>query len=59
MTACCYAESERSWIAGAQDGAWAAFYISGDATDYGNGSRLSALFRKTPPMTPVVRRRCQ
>src|SRR3546814_15934514 len=42
-TTCCYAKSEKSWIADPQGVVWEAFYTSGDATDYGNSPKLSAL----------------
>lgn len=42
-TTCCYAKSEKSWIADPQGVVWEAFYTSGEATDYGNSPKLSAL----------------
>lgn len=45
-TTCCYAKSEKSWIADPQGVVWEAFFTSGDATLYGNGAELSALSAK-------------
>lgn len=42
-TTCCYAKSEKSWIADPQGVVWEAFFTSGDATDYGSSPKLSAL----------------
>src|SRR3546814_17255115 len=39
-TTCCYAKSEKSWIADPQGVVWEAFYTSGDATAYGNSPKL-------------------
>ncbi len=42
-TTCCYARSEKSWIADPDGIAWEAFFTNGDATHYGDSSNLSAL----------------
>ena len=42
-TTCCYAKSEKSWIADPQGVVWEAFYTSGEATVYGDNVDLSAL----------------
>lgn len=42
-TTCCYAKSEKSWIADPQGVVWEAFYTQGDSTDYGNSPVLSAI----------------
>jgi predicted enzyme related to lactoylglutathione lyase len=34
-TTCCYAQSEKSWIADPQNVAWEAFLTTGDSTSYG------------------------
>lgn len=34
-TTCCYAQSEKSWIADPQNVAWEAFLTTGDSTTYG------------------------
>ena len=36
-TTCCYAESEKSWIADPQGLAWETFLTSGESTVYGDG----------------------
>lgn len=42
-TTCCYARSEKSWIADPDGIVWEAFYTDGEATVYGESPRLSAL----------------
>lgn len=42
-TTCCYAKSEKSWIADPDGVIWEAFYTSGEATVYGDSPVLSAL----------------
>jgi catechol 2,3-dioxygenase-like lactoylglutathione lyase family enzyme len=42
-TTCCYAKSEKSWIADPDGVVWEAFYTNGDATVYGESPELSAL----------------
>ena len=42
-TTCCYAKSEKSWIADPDGIAWEAFLTSGDATFYGDSPALSAI----------------
>ena len=42
-TTCCYAQSEKSWIADPDGVVWEAFLTNGDATDYGNSPELSAV----------------
>ncbi|WP_126173748.1 ArsI/CadI family heavy metal resistance metalloenzyme [Altericroceibacterium xinjiangense] len=42
-TTCCYAKSEKSWIADPQGVVWEAFYTSGEATRYGGGPALASL----------------
>lgn len=42
-TTCCYARSEKSWIADPQGVVWEAFFTSGEATVYGDNPELSAL----------------
>lgn len=36
-TTCCYAKSEKSWIADPQGVVWETFHTSGDSVDYGSG----------------------
>lgn len=42
-TTCCYAKSEKSWIADPDGVLWEAFLTSGDATVYGDSPALEAL----------------
>lgn len=42
-TTCCYAQSEKSWIADPQGVVWEAFLTNGDSTSYGNNPGLDQL----------------
>ena len=42
-TTCCYAKSEKSWIADPQGVVWETFFTNGEATDYGDSPQLGAL----------------
>lgn len=42
-TTCCYAKSEKSWIADPQGVVWETFYTTGDATHYGASPELEKL----------------
>ena len=42
-TTCCYAQSEKSWIADPDGVVWEAFLTTGDSTVYGSGSELDQL----------------
>lgn len=42
-TTCCYAKSEKSWIADPDGVVWEAFFTNGEATVYGDSPTLSAL----------------
>lgn len=42
-TTCCYAKSEKSWIADPDGVVWEAFFTDGEATTYGEGPRLGTL----------------
>ena len=42
-TTCCYAKSEKSWIADPDGVVWEAFHTNGEATVYGDSASLSAL----------------
>ena len=42
-TTCCYAKSEKSWIADPQGVVWEAFFTNGEATVYGDDVDLSAI----------------
>ena len=42
-TTCCYARSEKSWIADPDGVVWEAFHTEGEATSYGESPALDAL----------------
>ena len=42
-TTCCYAKSEKSWIADPDGLVWETFYTDGEATDYGDSPALGTL----------------
>jgi catechol 2,3-dioxygenase-like lactoylglutathione lyase family enzyme len=42
-TTCCYAKSEKSWIADPDGVIWEAFFTNGEATIYGDSPALNAL----------------
>jgi len=42
-TTCCYARSEKSWIADPDGVTWEAFYTDGEATTYGDSPALGTL----------------
>jgi catechol 2,3-dioxygenase-like lactoylglutathione lyase family enzyme len=49
-TTCCYAQSEKSWIADPQGVQWEAFLTTGESTVYGRDSlRVDALKVDEPP----------
>ena len=43
LTTCCYARSEKSWIADPDGVVWEAFYTDGEATTYGDSPALGTL----------------
>jgi catechol 2,3-dioxygenase-like lactoylglutathione lyase family enzyme len=42
-TTCCYAQSEKSWIADPEGVAWEVFLTSGEATVYGSGPAIEEI----------------
>ena len=42
-TTCCYAKSEKSWVADPDGIVWEAFYTDGEATSYGDSPELGTL----------------
>jgi catechol 2,3-dioxygenase-like lactoylglutathione lyase family enzyme len=42
-TTCCYAQSEKSWVADPDGIAWEVFFTDGEATHYGDSPALAAL----------------
>lgn len=47
-TTCCYAKSEKSWIADPDGVVWEAFFTDGDATVYGVSPALETLAKEQP-----------
>jgi catechol 2,3-dioxygenase-like lactoylglutathione lyase family enzyme len=47
-TTCCYAKSEKSWIADPDGIAWEAFYTDGEATTYRDSPALDAISAAEP-----------
>lgn len=47
-TTCCYAKSEKSWIADPDGVVWEAFFTDGEATTYGEGPALGTLADSLP-----------
>jgi catechol 2,3-dioxygenase-like lactoylglutathione lyase family enzyme len=47
-TTCCYAKSEKSWIADPDGVVWEAFFTDGEATVYGDSPALEALATEQP-----------
>ncbi|WP_321326956.1 ArsI/CadI family heavy metal resistance metalloenzyme [uncultured Parasphingorhabdus sp.] len=45
QTTCCYAQSEKSWIADPDGVVWEAFYTDGESVVYGDSPELSAVSR--------------
>jgi len=42
-TTCCYAQSEKSWIADPEGVAWEVFHTTGEATVYGSGPAIEEI----------------
>jgi catechol 2,3-dioxygenase-like lactoylglutathione lyase family enzyme len=47
-TTCCYAKSEKSWIADPDGVVWEAFFTDGEATVYGDSPALEGLATEQP-----------
>jgi catechol 2,3-dioxygenase-like lactoylglutathione lyase family enzyme len=47
-TTCCYAKSEKSWIADPDGVVWEAFFTDGEATVYGDSPELAVLAEEAP-----------
>ena len=47
-TTCCYAKSEKSWIADPDGVVWEAFFTDGEATTYGDSPDLGTLADSLP-----------
>lgn len=50
-TSCCYARSDKSWIADPDGVVWETFHTVGEATVYGNGPGVEAIMTGEPPAT--------
>ena len=48
QTTCCYAKSEKSWIADPDGIVWEAFFTNGEATVYGDSPALGTLADSLP-----------
>ena len=63
-TTCCYAKSEKSWIADPDGVVWEAFFTNGEATVYGDSPELTALSANAAetaccaPAVPAQAARC-
>ena len=63
-TTCCYAKSEKSWIADPDGVVWEAFLTNGEATVYGDSLALSALSQNASgtnccaPTMPAAKPNC-
>ena len=51
-TTCCYAKSEKSWIADPDGVVWEAFLTHGESTIYGNSPNLASLDESCAQSTP-------
>lgn len=51
-TTCCYAESEKAWIADPQGLSWETFLTSGESTVYGDSVDLGPIRTTAPCCTP-------
>lgn len=54
-TTCCYAKSEKSWVADPQGIAWETFLTTGESTMYGERPDLPPLGREAGCCTPETR----
>jgi len=50
-TTCCYAKSDKSWVADPAGVRWETFYTFGEATTYGTSEALAALEATAQPAT--------
>ena len=48
-TTCCYAKSQKSWIADPDGIVWEAFHTSGETTVYGGGPAIATLVAEASP----------
>jgi catechol 2,3-dioxygenase-like lactoylglutathione lyase family enzyme len=57
-TTCCYAQSEKSWVADPDGVAWEAFFTHGEAAIYGDSPALEALATAEAAKAPPAARCC-
>ncbi len=57
-TTCCYAHSEKSWIADPDGVAWEAFLTKGQSADYGHDRELAVADEATKPSARAGARCC-
>lgn len=57
-TTCCYAKSEKSWIADPQGIAWETFLTTGESTDYGDGVDIGTVRTATASTTATKAEAC-
>lgn len=53
-TTCCYAQSEKSWVADPDGIVWEAFFTDGEATVYGASPPLESLATPSPCCGPTA-----
>lgn len=54
VTTCCYAQSEKTWIADPQGVAWETFLTTGESTVYGTSAKLDRLKADSVCCAPVA-----
>lgn len=52
-TQCCYAKSEKAWIADPQGVVWETFHTTGEATTYGGNPALESLAARAEKPSPA------
>ena len=52
-TTCCYAQSEKSWVADPQGLSWETFLTTGESTVYGDSADLGSVRTATPTEVPT------
>ena len=58
MTTCCYAKSEKSWIADPAGVKWEAFHTVGESTVYGTAAAWETLARAKSETSPASDKTC-
>jgi catechol 2,3-dioxygenase-like lactoylglutathione lyase family enzyme len=57
-TTCCYAKSDKQWIADPQGIAWETFLTHGESTVYGHGSAVQRLNQAAGALAPQAGKAC-